>query len=207
MTTPYEVLGISADADEEAIKTAFRNAAKKFHPDVNSGNRAAEQHFRRIMAAREILTDPRQRAFYDRTLKRGGQRWRTLWGSYRARIITCAFVSAGAAIVLLSYLLSQRMSQAAAVEASIEVEKTYVSPDAGSADIKALRDLRETAGWSTARGHGDKMVMVSRPTPGIPASKRDSSKPMPHFQSSTAESVSGAIGAFWRRLATKIQAR
>jgi curved DNA-binding protein CbpA len=206
VTTPYEVLGISADADDEAIKIAFRQAAKKFHPDVNSGSRAAAQHFRRITAARDILSDPRQRAFYDRALKRGGLRWRILWGSCRARIITCAFMSAGAAILMLSYILSQRTPQAAAVEATIEVEK-FVSPDAGSADIKALRDLRETGSWSTASAHGDKVVMVSRPASGIPASKRDSYRPTPHFQTSTTESVSEAIGVFWRRLATKIQAR
>ena len=66
LKTPYEVLGVPRNATDEAIRMAFRRAAKAFHPDLNAGDPAAEQQLRQIIAAYEILKTPQQRAMYDR---------------------------------------------------------------------------------------------------------------------------------------------
>src|SRR5262249_47507208 len=69
MDTLYDVLGVSSRANETAIRTAFRKAAKSYHPDLNAGNPAAELQFRQIVAAYELLKDPTQREAYDQQLK------------------------------------------------------------------------------------------------------------------------------------------
>jgi DnaJ-class molecular chaperone len=61
----YQALGLGRDADEKAIKTAFRRLARKYHPDVNPGDKAAEQKFKEISEAYEVLRDPKKRAQYD----------------------------------------------------------------------------------------------------------------------------------------------
>jgi len=61
----YEVLGVPRDADENAIKSAYRKLARTFHPDVNKSDNA-EEHFKEVNEAYEILSDPDKRAAYDR---------------------------------------------------------------------------------------------------------------------------------------------
>jgi len=68
MKTPYEILGVPRNASDEAIRMAFRRAAKAFHPDINAGDPAAEQQLKQIIAAYEILKTPQQRAMYDENL-------------------------------------------------------------------------------------------------------------------------------------------
>jgi molecular chaperone DnaJ len=63
---PYEVLGVSRDADETAIKKAFRKLARELHPDVNAHDPDAESKFKEAAEAYEILNDPERRATYDR---------------------------------------------------------------------------------------------------------------------------------------------
>ncbi len=62
----YETLGVSRDADEKAIKSAFRRLARKYHPDVNPGDNEAERKFKQISEAYEVLRDPKKRSQYDR---------------------------------------------------------------------------------------------------------------------------------------------
>jgi len=61
----YEVLGVGRSADEKEIKRAFRRQARKYHPDVNPGNKAAEQKFKEASEAYEVLRDPEKRQQYD----------------------------------------------------------------------------------------------------------------------------------------------
>src|SRR3954453_1949039 len=63
---PYEGLGIARDADENAIKKAFRRLARELHPDVNPDDPQAEEKFKEAAEAYEILSDPERRATYDR---------------------------------------------------------------------------------------------------------------------------------------------
>ena len=63
---PYEVLGVERDADETAIKKAFRRLARELHPDVNAHDPDAEEKFKEAAEAYEILNDPERRATYDR---------------------------------------------------------------------------------------------------------------------------------------------
>ena len=62
----YEVLGISRNADDSTIKKAYRKLAKKYHPDMNPGNQQAEQKFKEVTDAYNILSDPEKRKVYDR---------------------------------------------------------------------------------------------------------------------------------------------
>lgn len=62
----YELLGVSRDADEKTLKTAFRKQAMTYHPDKNPGDAAAEAKFKELNSAYEILKDPQKRAAYDR---------------------------------------------------------------------------------------------------------------------------------------------
>lgn len=62
----YEVLGVSRDADETAIKKAYRTLALKHHPDKNPGDQKAEQTFKEVSEAYEVLSNPEKRELYDR---------------------------------------------------------------------------------------------------------------------------------------------
>ncbi|HIZ80959.1 MAG TPA: molecular chaperone DnaJ [Candidatus Mediterraneibacter pullistercoris] len=61
----YEVLGISRDADDAAIKKAYRALAKKYHPDMNPGDKEAEKKFKEASEAYAVLSDPDKRRQYD----------------------------------------------------------------------------------------------------------------------------------------------
>jgi len=63
----YDLLGVARDADLETIKRAYRGLAKALHPDVNAGDEAASERFKRITAAYNLLADRRKRAEYDLT--------------------------------------------------------------------------------------------------------------------------------------------
>jgi molecular chaperone DnaJ len=62
----YEVLGVNRDAEDEAIKKAYRKLAMKHHPDRNPDNPKAEEHFKEVKEAYEVLSDSQKRAAYDR---------------------------------------------------------------------------------------------------------------------------------------------
>ncbi len=64
-TDLYEVLGVARDATEEAIRKAYRGLAKKHHPDLNPGDAAAEETFKRVQRAYDILSDAEKRRQYD----------------------------------------------------------------------------------------------------------------------------------------------
>ena len=63
---PYEILGINKDATDADIKSAYRKLAKKFHPDLNPGNKEADAKFKELNSANDLLNDKEKRAAYDR---------------------------------------------------------------------------------------------------------------------------------------------
>ena len=67
----YETLGVGESASAEEIKKAFRALAKKYHPDRNNGDKAAETKFKEISEAYNTLSDPKKKAEYDTMLKYG----------------------------------------------------------------------------------------------------------------------------------------
>ncbi len=68
-TTPkkdyYEILGVKKSASADDIRKAFRKLARKYHPDVNPGDKAAEEKFKSLSEANEVLSDPKKRKIYD----------------------------------------------------------------------------------------------------------------------------------------------
>ncbi|BAY25844.1 heat shock protein DnaJ domain-containing protein [Calothrix sp. NIES-2100] len=68
----YSILGVSKTASPEEIKQAFRRLARKYHPDVNPGNKQAEASFKEVNEAYEVLSDPDKRKKYDQF----GQYWK-----------------------------------------------------------------------------------------------------------------------------------
>lgn len=61
----YEIIGVSRSASQDEIKRSYRKLAKKYHPDVNPGNKAAEEKFKEVTAAFEVLSDEKKRKLYD----------------------------------------------------------------------------------------------------------------------------------------------
>jgi len=62
----YKILGIKRDAKPEEIKKAYRRLARKYHPDVNPGDKSAEDRFKQMSEAFDVLSDPKKRSVYDR---------------------------------------------------------------------------------------------------------------------------------------------
>ena len=62
----YDILGVSRDADEKQLKSAFRKMAMKYHPDRNPDDKEAEAKFKEVGEAYEVLKDSQKRAAYDR---------------------------------------------------------------------------------------------------------------------------------------------
>ena len=61
----YEVLGVSRDAKEDEIRKTYRKLARKHHPDLNPGDKAAEERFKKVQEAYDVLSDPKKRQVYD----------------------------------------------------------------------------------------------------------------------------------------------
>ncbi len=62
---PYKALGVTRDATQDQIKSAYRKLARTLHPDVNPGNKQAEERFKRVSGAYDLLSDPAKRARFD----------------------------------------------------------------------------------------------------------------------------------------------
>ena len=80
----YEVLGVDKNADDAAIKKAYRVLAKKYHPDMNPGDKNAEQKFKEASEAYAVLSDPEKRRQYDQ-YRHAADRKSTRLNSSRSR--------------------------------------------------------------------------------------------------------------------------
>src|SRR5213075_3251492 len=65
MADPYKTLGVAPGASADEIKKAYRKLAKKLHPDVNPGDKKAEERFKEVSGAFEVIGDPKKRALFD----------------------------------------------------------------------------------------------------------------------------------------------
>jgi curved DNA-binding protein len=69
----YDVLGLARTATDDEIKKAYRTLARKYHPDVNPGDKTAEEKFKELNEAYAVLSDPEKRKRYDQL----GANWKT----------------------------------------------------------------------------------------------------------------------------------
>jgi curved DNA-binding protein CbpA len=82
----YAVLGVSKGASAKDITKAYRRLARQHHPDANPGNRDAEERFKEISAAYDVLGDEDKRKEYDQVREMGPNGRRAIW---RARWLQC----------------------------------------------------------------------------------------------------------------------
>src|SRR5271168_3419553 len=61
----YELLGVARKAGAKEIRTAFRKLARKYHPDLNPGDKSSEEKFKQLQEAYDVLSDSKKRAIYD----------------------------------------------------------------------------------------------------------------------------------------------
>src|SRR6478672_5050051 len=61
----YELLGVSRKAPQKEIRQAYRKLARKYHPDLNPGDKSAEEKFKQVQEAYDVLSDAKKRQMYD----------------------------------------------------------------------------------------------------------------------------------------------
>jgi curved DNA-binding protein CbpA len=142
MRTLYDVLGVRPDADDESIRTAFREAAKAHHPDLNRDDPNAALRFRQIVQASAVLRDARQREDYDRELQ--VQR-RRLWSEWTHITIKCSIAAAviSTGIVGASTLFTPGPATTIAARNAAVPNKAQDNAEAAASVMSAVRPAAE----------------------------------------------------------------
>jgi curved DNA-binding protein CbpA len=146
MSTLYDILELPRGASHEQVKTAFRTMARRFHPDVNAGNEAAEQRFKEVSRAYETLVDAGAREAYDRALVcRAAEVRRRRWTFVATAATTFALTTSAIGLALWWTLIAR----------GPEPARARVPDAAGSGPIVGAQEAKEAS--SEAK----------RPTPGL----------------------------------------
>jgi curved DNA-binding protein CbpA len=170
MRNCYDVLGTSSKADGSQLKYAFHKLAKTFHPDLHAGDRRAEERFKEINRAYQVLSDPRTRTAYDAHLaeKRSGARRRT---RNAAATMSATFLLSGAiCFALMIWLQGGRFPLALDHETARLAEKATVAPDpqfVSGTDGASGQESRPVpmAGASPAEGSGVVLTSGAQASP------------------------------------------
>ena len=144
MNTLYDVLGVPPHANEKTIRTAFRKAAKSFHPDLNAGDPTAELQFRQLVAAYELLKNPQQREAYDLQLKEDRrQRFRRIASPIISGVVSGSIVAA-----VMLWLNGQKPTESAQAPrvaiASVGDPGSPQGSPQGNPQVPAVDDVRNS---------------------------------------------------------------
>lgn len=166
----YQILGVPKNASEKDIKQAYRRLARKYHPDVNPGNKQAEEKFKEISEAYEVLSDKEKRAKYDQFgeyWKQASQQGQAGWpGGFTTHEDFGAGFDLGRDLfeTLFGGARSQTTAQREAVGQDVEQEIEVTLEEAFSGATKYLNvTLQDTC--DTCRGTGDQPGSPTRPCP------------------------------------------
>jgi curved DNA-binding protein CbpA len=183
MKNLYELIGAFPDDDAEALRDAFRNVVKATHPDVNSGDPDAPLKFRQIVRANSILSDPQQRAAYDRLLAAAehptrafvAQTLRKLAADVVAVVILSAILVAGYGLYALYWpatkaaLNPERAIKPVAARGAAETAVAISARAPETADPVELRDkLRDMKPLSDAMSPAGPPAVGADPAPAAP---------------------------------------
>lgn len=170
MRNLYKVLGIASSADDSRIKSAFRNRAKAVHPDLNPGSEWAEEQFRELMQAYQVLRDAHTRAAYDAHLAQRRRDARRRF-AHSAAVMALTFVlTTGSAAFVLglqginvhseTWQLATGWLTSVEIEAPMSVSAPTGGPSAGTSGSTTIA----RAAPGTAPGDRRYAVTEVRPT-------------------------------------------
>jgi DnaJ-class molecular chaperone len=114
-TDYYELLGVSRKATAKDIRAAFRKLARKYHPDLNPGDKAAEEKFKQLQEAYDVLSDTKKRQMYDQ------------YGFYSENVPTGDYGSGRAAAKAMSTLILVVSISAGAAEPPVAAPASAIS--------------------------------------------------------------------------------
>jgi curved DNA-binding protein CbpA len=158
----YKVLGIASTADDQRIKSAFRRRAMKTHPDLNAGSKHAEERFRELMQAYQVLRDAQMRAAYDAQLARRRSESRRRFVQSAAVMAATFLLTTTSAIFAVGLqgisVHSETWQIATAWLTSVKVEGAADEPSNGTFGTTVIT---RTAGGQADAGTDGRMSAVS----------------------------------------------
>ena len=152
----YQVLGTTSAADNSQLKSAYRNLAKTFHPDLNAGDKRAEERFKALGRAYEVLRDPEARAAYDAFLadKQTGVRHRL---RNAALTMSAAFVlTAAVCFSLMVWLQGEKPYLWTKQESSVQ---------SGNVAVAVRHDLSGADGPPAQKAREEDAMLSASPPP------------------------------------------